>query len=335
MCSLIRDQPSLLAFSPIRLLEFFAQPPNAAYPEQRGPSRAFSFSARKPMSSNDPRADVGRRPLVLELPGMMDVVVQANARYREGDDGVFDVYRAADATPADRRPAVIFVTGYPDAGVRRVIGCAAKEMESYITWARAVAASGFAGVTYTNSEPERDASLVLQHIRTNAASLGIDAGRLAIWSCSGNGPNALGLLMRHREDIRCAVLYYACTLDLDGSTAVAEAQARFRFANPTAGRTLDDLPSHLPLCVVRAGQDATHRLNEALDRFVARLIEADRPLTFVNVAGAPHAFDVMSDTDAARSAIKQTLGFLSQSLIPSPCRARFLTCGRATISLGS
>ena len=266
------------------------------------------------MSTNDPRADIARRPLVLRLPGMTEVVVERNVPYRDGEDGLFDVYRAPDASAAAVRPAVIFVVGNPDAGARRFVGCALSEMESYVTWARLLAVSGFVAVTYTNADPPKDVRRVIDHVRANAASLGVDPERIGIWSCSGNAPNALGVLMDHRDTVRCALLYYPYMLDIDGSTAVAEAAAMYRFTNTAAGRSFDELPP-LPLCLVRAGHDAMHRLNEALDRFVAQAVKADRPLTLINAAGAPHAFDIMTDADASRAVIRQSVAFLRVHLL--------------------
>ncbi len=93
------------------------------------------------MAQNDPRADVARRPLVLHVAGMDEVLVRSNQPYRDGDDGAYDLYTAADAPPGEARPAVIVVMGYPDAGMRRFVGCSAKDMESYVGWARALGAS--------------------------------------------------------------------------------------------------------------------------------------------------------------------------------------------------
>ena len=264
------------------------------------------------MDKTDPRADVARRPLVLHIPGMDEVTVRSNQPYRDGSDGVFDLYAAPGAAPGDLQPAVIFVMGFPDAGMRRFVGCSAKDMASYVTWAQFVAASGLVAITYTNADPAADAVLVLQHVHDRAAELGIDRERLAIWSCSGNVPNALGLLMT-RRDLAAAVLAYGYTLDVDGSTAVAEARAMFRFADPAAGRSPGDLP-RVPLCVVRAGQDTTPRLNESLDRFIAHALRDNRPLTVINEPDLPHAFDSASDTDASRAAIRQIAAFLQSHL---------------------
>ena len=271
------------------------------------------------MAPNDPRVDVARRPLVLHIPGMDEVIVQAEWPYRDGADGVFDLYSPAGPPGGERRPAVVFVMGFTDAGMRRFVGCSAKDMESYVTWARALAASGLIAITYTNADPVADAELLQQYVRDHADELGIDRERIAIWSCSANVPNALGLLMT-RRDLAAAVLAYGYTLDLDGATAVQEAQARFGFACPTARRSIDDLPPRLPLCIVRAGLDTTSRLNESLDRFIAHVLKANRPVTLINADDQPHAFDSQSDTDASRTAIKQVIAFLRAYLLTGNTR---------------
>jgi hypothetical protein len=63
------------------------------------------------------------------------------------------------------------------------------------------------------------------------------------------------------------VLCYAETLDLDGSTAVAEAAKKWGFVNPCAGKSVDDLPPDLPLFVARAGKDQFPEINPAMDLF--------------------------------------------------------------------
>jgi acetyl esterase/lipase len=190
-------------------------------------------------------------------------------------------------------------------------------MESFVSWGRLVAASGMVAITYaTGREPEADVHAVLQYIRQNAASLGIDETRIGVWACSGHVPNALSVLMREdREGLRCAALLYGVTLDLDGATGVAEAARMFKFVTPCAGRSIEDLPRDLPLFLVRAGRDETPHLNEALDRFLARALEADLPFTLVNDATAPHAFDLMRDDETSREVIRQVLAFLRFHLL--------------------
>ena len=43
-------------------------------------------------------------------------------------------------------------------------------------------------------------------------------------------------------------------------------------------------------------------------------VRDNRPVTFVNHATGPHAFDVMDDSRATRDVIRQVLGFLKSHL---------------------
>ena len=181
-------------------------------------------------------------------------------------------------------------------------------MGQYISWARLLAASGIVAITYENTEPVADASRVIEFIRESAADLGIDAGRIGIWSCSGNVPNALSLLCD--INLTCAVLYYGYMLDLDGTNDVADAAANFGFSNPCAGPSPTDLPKDVPLFLVRAGRDETPNLNRTIDQFVNGAMAGNLPVTLINHAEAPHAFDVTDDSNNTRAVIEATLAFL-------------------------
>jgi hypothetical protein len=131
---------------------------------------------------------------------------------------------------------------------------------------------------------------------------------------SGNGPVTLSALMEDRQ-LKCGALGYAFMLDLDGATGVADAQAQWRFVNASAGRTVDDLPVDLPMFIARAGQDQFAGLNDALDRFVAQALARNLPLTVVNHATGPHAFDTADDSETTRDIIKSILGFFRLHLL--------------------
>ena len=109
-------------------------------------------------------------------------------------------------------------------------------------------------------------------------------------------------------------MLYGYMLDLDGGTGVAEAAAMFRFANPPAGKSLDDLPHDVPLFIARAGQEQCPDLNDSIDRFVAKALTLNRPITLVNHAEGPHSFDLLHDSDTSRQIIRQTLDFLATQL---------------------
>ena len=257
--------------------------------------------------------------VVYRLPGMDAVTVRRDVEYRQTETGALtmDVYSPAESkAPA---PAVLFVTGYPDAGFQKMLGCKLKEMGSYVSWGQLAAASGLAAVTYENQDPAADAFEVLRYVRRNAASLGIDGDRIGVWSCSGNVPTALSVLMQESQDfLRCAVLCYGIMLDLDGSTGVAGSAAQWRFANPTAGRSVEDFPPGLPLFIARAGRDEFPHLNESIDRFMVKALARNLPVTLVNHAEAPHAFDIVQDNETTREIIRQILAFLRFHLAAQP-----------------
>jgi hypothetical protein len=66
--------------------------------------------------------------------------------------------------------------------------------------------------------------------------------------------------------------------------------------------------------VVRAGREVMPGLNDAIDRFVAEALRFNLPLTLVNHATAPHAFDLVDETDISRQMVQRMLGFLRYHL---------------------
>jgi hypothetical protein len=263
---------------------------------------------------------ISRKRVVYTIDGMEAIEIRRDVPYGTSDTGslTMDVYYPPQADRSARLPLVLFVTGFSDRGAELMVGCKFKEMGSYVSWAQLVAASGMIGVTYANEQPDRDALAVLQHIRAHPEELGVHASRIGIWSCSGNVPNALALSMRER--FTCAAFFYGYTLDLDGASDVAGAQAQFRFVNASAGRTMVDLPREMPLLVARAGKDEMPGLNSALDRFVARALAGNLPLTLVNHPSGPHAFDLWDDSASSREIVRQCLAFLRFNLLVTSTR---------------
>ena len=264
---------------------------------------------------------------VYRIAGMERVAIRKDVVYRTTEAGplTLDVYAPADAAGGAALPAVVLIAGYNDAGYEKMLGVKFKEMAMAVSWGQLIAASGLIAIAYTNREPAADLDALLQHLRANAASLGVDGERLGLWGCSGNVPLALSALMAGSSNPpghtgpgpRCAALLYGYMLDLDGSTGVAEAASMFRFTNPNAGRSFDDLPETLGLFVVRAGREQFPHLNDSIDRFVAKAVALNRPLTFVNHATGPHSFDLLDDSEASREIIRQILSFLRAQLTPA------------------
>jgi acetyl esterase/lipase len=179
-----------------------------------------------------------------------------------------------------------------------------------------MAASGLVAITYsTGAEPSIDVLTMIRYIRQNAPSLGIDENRIGVWACSGNVPNALSVLMQDFDYLKCAVLCYGNMLDLEGFTGVGEATAKFKFVNPTAGKSVDDLPKNLPLFIARAGCDEMPGVNESIDNFLVKALICNLPITFTNHPTAPHAFDLMDDSETSREIIRQILAFMRFHLL--------------------
>lgn len=276
--------------------------------------------------SRDTRQDhISKKTVVYRLPGMDGVRVRHDVEYRATGAGALtmDIYYPPDFKSGARTPAVVFVAGFPDPGFEASVGCKFKEMGSSVSWGRLTAASGLVAVTYTNREPATDIHALLEYVRRNAAPLGIDGHRLGVWASSGNVPLALSVLMREGGDrLKCAVLCYGYTLDLEGETGVAGAAREWGFANPCAGKSLDDLPRDTPLFVVKAGQDEMPRLNAALDRFLCGALTRNLPVTFTNHHAAPHAFDLLRDDETSREVVRQILAFMRFHLLATPAGRR-------------
>lgn len=236
------------------------------------------------MTQQTPRHEMTKRPVLYTVPGMEGVTVRRDVVYRTTDAGALtlDLYSPPGPKTAPR-PAVVVVAGYPDPGFAAMLGCRFKEMESSVSWARLL-----------------------------AASLGVDADRIGLWASSGNVPLALRALMR--QPLKCAALCYGLMLDLEGSTTIAEAAKTFGFANPNAGKAVEDLPRDVPLFIARAGRDENPGLNDALDRFIARALACNLPVTLANHPEGPHAFDLFHDSATTRGIVGQVLAFLRRHL---------------------
>jgi acetyl esterase/lipase len=256
----------------------------------------------------DMTTDFTSLPLVHTIAGAATVAVERDHVYatEQGPLG-FDLYRPPHATGPC--PAVVFVSGLPDPGVTAMLGKPLKDWSSYVGWARLVAASGIAGITYLNRTPA-DVVALLDHLRAHAGELGIDPARIGIWACSGHVPTALGLIARER--LACAALLYGYLLDLDGSTTVAEAATRFYFAAPAVA--LDELPRELPMLVVRAGRDETPGLEPTLQRFLTAARARGLALTVIDHVDAPHSFDIVDDSPRTHAVIDEVLAFLRRAL---------------------
>jgi hypothetical protein len=258
----------------------------------------------------------GRHPLALKpivlRPRGTPAIVTRDIGYRTGPSGTLslDVYRPGGADAV--LPAVVLVTGVPDVGAPHPLGCAFKEMAYVESLGQLLAASGLIAAAYTASHPADDAAAVLSYLVKEADNLGIDPTRLALWAMSGHVPLALSLLIDRAASIEAAVLLNGFMFDVDGTAAAAARTYRFTYS--IGAHTADDLPSDAALFVVRSGRDEFVGVNETIDRFVVDALRRNLPLTFINHANAPHAFEINDDSTLSRHILREAVAFLQLHL---------------------
>ena len=263
------------------------------------------------MSQDPPRRHMREIPMVYPQPDADQVVTRLGVEFAQTASGplTLDVYAPARGCGSVALPAIVLVAGYSDVGYEGLMGCRFKDMAVCTTWARLVASFGMIAVTYGNERPAEDLQLLLRYVRDHAAELGIDAERLGLWGMSGNGALALATLASSPPgSFKCGVFSCAYTADLDGATHVADAQKLWRFVYP-GGFSVDSLPADLPVLIVRAGQEQDPGLNVAIDRLVSAMLAANRPVTCVNFAAAPHGFELFHDTLETREVMRQMFRF--------------------------
>ena len=259
--------------------------------------------------------EVALRPLVFDSVEAESAMVTTDHMYRGsgGRELHFDVYRPAQPACACP-PVVLLTTGFPDDGMRKAIGCPAKAMQSYRSWARLIAGTGLAAVTYTITSPW------LTRARFSNTCV------TTVRHCKSMKPHrALGVF---GERAQCALAAHerlagrrcarSCTATCWISTAARRwlmrlASGALPILLPRACWTICRRTG--PLLIVRAGRDAMAGVNDSIDRFTARALARNKPFTLVNVPEARHAFDTVDGTPASRHAIACVLAFLRQHLL--------------------
>ncbi len=275
------------------------------------PARGITLGAM----ADVPSSDFFTRRVCLQLAGMDAVRVRRDVSYGAQQHRLLDIY-SPPGEPGDRGwPAVIIVAGYPGNMEPRRTPLTYKEIGWTVSMCQLIALSGMAAIAYINHDPVTDLHALFDHLHDGAESLGIDPARIGIVAVSGNVPAALSTIMQDaRRSPACAVFGYGCLLDLDGATHVSDTAQQFGFANPNAGRSVTDLRRDVPMLITRAGRDQFPAMNASIDRFVRHALRENLPLTLVNHAEGPHAFDLFDDTRPSREVLRQTLRFLQQHL---------------------
>jgi acetyl esterase/lipase len=262
--------------------------------------------------------------VVYVLPGMETAAVQKNVVYKEvGEPAAplhMDVYAPPPAAPAEgekveRRPAVIFVHGgpVPRAGI--------KEWGVFVSYGQLAAASGMVGITFHHRffspemapEADKDVADLVAYVRKNAADLGVDKDRIALWAFSGGGPFLSRWIAEPPAWLRALVSYYAVfdirePMSLGPDKLGRDARERLSPVVQLASATRP-----VPLLIARAGQDDP-RLNRTVDAFVAEALAQNAPFEVLNHPDGRHAFDILDDDARSREIVARTFAFLKANL---------------------
>jgi acetyl esterase/lipase len=285
-------------------------PATAAAQEKRIP---------KPMP---PFEELVKMRVVHRVPGMDAVAVRRGLVYKTDGEArlEMDVYAPPGLKPGERRPALVFIHGGPIPP-----GAKAKGMGVYLSYGELAAASGLVGITFDHRfhGPDRlaqagsDVSDLLAHLRREAASLGVDPDRIAVWAFSGGGPFLGPLLAERPAWLRAVAAFYAA-LDVQvlppGQTADALGPEVRRRFSPVAHLGPGERPLP-PLLVGRAGLDHPF-LNDGIDRFVREALARNAAIDVLNHPEGRHGFDFLDDDPRSREMVARALAFLSARLQP-------------------
>ena len=267
---------------------------------------------------NPPFEEMVRMRVVVTVPGMEAVSVRRDLVYKTADGQPLHMDVYSPPGPARPRPAVLLVHGGP------IPKLGAKGMGVFVSYGELLAASGFVAVAFDHrflaparlSDAGADVADLVTHVRGNAAALGVDPERLALWAFSGGGPFLAAPLRERPPWLRAVIAYYAI-LDLQepppGADSGLAPGVRQAFS---AVRGLgEDARSAPPLLVARAGLDHPW-LNGGIDRFVQAATAKGATLDLLNHAEGRHGFDILDDDARSKRVIGLTLGFLRDHLTP-------------------
>ena len=252
--------------------------------------------------------------IVYSIPGMERIQARAIRVERSAEVGpiIGDLYLPPNSTaPA---PVVIFIHG----GIPDGLTPQPKDWGAFVSWGQLMAASGIAGVAFnhrmrfgmtfipgTVAKAADDLADLIAYLRANAASLGIDAARIALFAFSAGGPLLAAPMLEQYEGIRCAIGMYPYL----GDTPDAPGAPRLSAIGALNARN-GAVP---PLFIARAGKDHP-MMNAAIDAFVARAQELGAAIEFTNHPEGVHGFDVQTDDDASRAIIRQVIEFVGRNL---------------------
>jgi acetyl esterase/lipase len=263
------------------------------------------------------------RPVVYRLPDMDRVRVIANLKYSEVDNPhlLMDVYVPPDLEPHQRRPVVVFIHG--GAGPEHK----PKDWGMFQSWGRLVAAAGMVAVMFTHRfspppnlllvEAASDLNAALGYLRSNADSFQADGDCVGVCAWSSGGELLTPLLREGPVFVRCLVAFYAL-VDVQQYAPPGNAEAlKYLKAFSAIASLPEDASTLMPMLVIRAGRDEIPTLNDALDRFVAKALAANAPISVTNHPTGRHGFDSFDsrgDEERSKQIVRGSIEFMRSHL---------------------
>jgi acetyl esterase/lipase len=245
-----------------------------------------------PGASPVPTPPLGLPAVVYTISGMETVNVRKDLAYDSADPFKrMDIYYPAGLQGSAQVPAVILVHGTVLAKDNF------KETFPFVSWGQLIAASGLGAVTFNWNYPQTsDLDHLIQHIRSNAGTLGIDPDRLCVFAFSGGVPYGVAAAMRGSPPyVRCIVAYYG---DLD---------------RPLSQWKEGPVEQVAPMLIVMAARDEAVPANR-ITPFVDYATAAGAHVELLVHPSGVHGFDILNDDEQSRDIIKKTLQFFQTHL---------------------
>jgi acetyl esterase/lipase len=257
--------------------------------------------------------------VVYRLPGMDKVRVVSNIKYTAVDNPhlLMDVYIPPDLEPRERRPVVLFIHG--GAGPENK----AKDWGMFQSWGRLLAAAGLVAAAFTHrfspppqsllAEAASDVDSAINYLRSNAESIHVNADHIGVCAWSSGGALLRPLLIKKPLFVRCVLAFYAM-LDLQQYAPAGDATALQVLKEFSALTALSEDSATVPMWIARAGRDEFPMLNDALDRFTAKALAVNAPITVINHPSGAHGFDNQNDDERSREIIRSAIEFMRTHL---------------------
>ena len=255
------------------------------------------------------------KPIVYHVAGMRDVRVQSDVVYKRdaGAELKMNIYSPARLSGGARVPAVFFVHGGPIPEQMTP----PTQWGVFTSYGQLAAASALVGVTfnhrlYAPTDFERsqvEVAAAIDYVRERAATLNVDAERIAVWYFSGGGPLLSAVLRDRPAYLRCVVAFYA-VLDMRHMVAAdADATRLARAAELSAAAHVRAKGAGLPMFVARAGLDQP-LINQSIGAFVQEALAGNAPLELMNHPRGRHGFDILDDDARSREIIARAVAFV-------------------------